>query len=300
PQEAALREVERTRTTDRDVLVDLDQHVRLRLRLIVDRVGDERDPHGVRRQPREIEAPARVVLAAFRAELAVGQTAGREGRYVRIGMHAAVVEPLHVAVARSAHSRDAGIELVRNDREVAAAPDFDPVQRAVGQRDRAAAILARLSRIELDRAADRVTAGQRALRTAQHLDAIEVEQIEQRARQRRVVDVVDVDTDARLERVVEVRLTDAANESDHRRTDTRARGFQRDVRRLRGNLEYVRLTARLHHRGGDRGDRDRRILNVGLAELGRDDDFLDRSEERRVGKGCRTRRAPDRSTESYR
>ncbi len=57
-----------------------------------------------------------------------------------------------------------------------------------------------------------VTAVDRALRTAQHLDAIDVEEVDQRADALGVVHVVDVDADRRVERERRVRLTDAAHE----------------------------------------------------------------------------------------
>src|SRR5687767_15558928 len=67
----------------------------------------------------------------------------------------------------------------------------------------------------------------------------------------------------------------------------------RDVRRLIGNVDDVRLTAALEQRRVYGGDRDRRVLNVRFAEFGRYDDLLElRSEERRVGKECRSRWLP--------
>ncbi len=74
----------------------------------------------------------------------------------------------------------------------------------------------------LHRAADRVLAGERALRAAQDFDAVEVEQVEQRGGQRRVVDVVDIESDAGSKRRVEVELADAADARAHRRTVGRA------------------------------------------------------------------------------
>src|SRR5204863_4363304 len=96
-----------------------------------------------------------------------------------------------------------------------------------------------LPREQLERAADRVASSESALRAAQNFDAVEVEEIEQVAGDRRVVDVVDIDADARLDGGVEVRLPDAADVRDERATERRVCGPQRDVRRLRGDLEKI-------------------------------------------------------------
>src|SRR5690606_6368797 len=176
-----------------------------------------------------------------------------------------------VAVLQLGNARQAGRERLA-DTDVGACPQVDPVAAAVGGRDGRAVVAARTLRVELDRAADRVAPGERALRTAQDLDAVEVEQVEHRAGQRRVIDVVDVEADARLERGVEVVLADAANARGHRRAEGRALRLQGYRRRLRGDLRDVRLAACLEHLGVDRGDRQRRVLQVLLAELGGDDD----------------------------
>src|SRR5690606_7978217 len=131
------------------------------------------------------------------------------------------------------------------------------------------------ARVELDCAADRVAAGERALRPAQDLDAVDVEQLNHRPRQGRVVDVVDVDPDAGLDGEIEIRLPDAADERDHRLTVGLPTGLEDHVRRLRGDVHDVRLAARLEHRRIDGRDRDGRVLNVRLAELGRDDDLFE-------------------------
>ena len=54
----------------------------------------------------------------------------------------------------------------------------------------------------------------------------------------------------------------------------RALRRKHDVRRLRRDLVNAGLVAQLQHLGRDRGDRDRRVLQVLLAELRRDDDFF--------------------------
>jgi hypothetical protein len=112
-----------------------------------------------------------------------------------------------------------------------------------------------------------------ALRAAQHFDAVEVHQIEQRTGQRRDIDVIDIDADARFQCEVEVGLADAANEGDQARAILLALRGQRDVGGLRGDLFHAGLAARLQHFGIDRGDRQRRILKLLFAELRGDDDL---------------------------
>jgi hypothetical protein len=127
------------------------------------------------------------------------------------------------------------------------------------------------------------------LRPAQHFDALKVHEVEQRARQRRDIDIVDIDADAGFQRVVEVGLADAANERDQADTAALRLVAQGHVRRLRGDLRNIGLPARFEHRRIDRSDRQRRILQLLRAELRGDDDFL-----RRVGSGrlvCGLRRA---------
>ena len=91
-----------------------------------------------------------------------------------------------------------------------------------------------LLREQLDGAADGVASRQRALRAAQDFDAIEIEQIEQRAGQRGQVDVVDVQADARFQREVEIGLADAADVGDEAGAVRLRLRREEDVGRLRG------------------------------------------------------------------
>jgi hypothetical protein len=160
-----------------------------------------------------------------------------------------------------------------------------PVAAAIGRRDIARAVAGRLLGIELDRAADRVAAGQRTLRPTQHLDPIEIEQVEDRSGQRGIIDIVDIEADARLQRRIEVILADAADAGDQRGAEGRALRLQRDRWRLVCDLCDVGLAARLQHCAGNGGDRQRRLLQILFAKLGGDDDFLDARLIGRIGIG---------------
>ena len=150
----------------------------------------------------------------------------------------------------------------------------EQVAAAIGRLDEAAAVGIGPPGDQADRAADRVAALERALRAAQDLDPLEVEQVEVRAGQRRIIDVVDIDADAGLEGRVEVELADAADRRADRGTERGALLAQHDVRGLVGDLDEAVLAARLEQLAGNGGDRQRRVLQPLLAELGGDEDFL--------------------------
>src|SRR5690606_5394691 len=87
-----------------------------------------------------------------------------------------------------------------------------PAAAAGGGLDVAAVVSARLLRDQAQRPAYRVAAEQGPLRAAQDLDALEVEDIENRTVGRGVVDIIDIEPDPRLEGGQEVDLPEAANE----------------------------------------------------------------------------------------
>ena len=167
------------------------------------------------------------------------------------------------------------------DLEVRAAAKIDPMAAAIGRRDIAVA-LARLLGIELDGAADGVPAGQRALWTAKNFDPVKIQKVKDRTGQRGVVDVVDIQTDARLERGVEVVLANATDRSGQRVTECRTLRLQRDARRLHRNLVDAGFATSIHHRRVDGSDGDRCVLQVLSAELGRHRDL-----GKRRGRGFR-------------
>ena len=122
--------------------------------------------------------------------------------------------------------------------------------------------------------ADRVAPLHRALRTAQHLDLFEVEHAEVGAGERRVIDVVDVHPDPRLQREVEVVLADAADVGVERGAVGERRRAQLHVGRTLGRLvDRLRATC-AQCLAGQRGDRDRRVLERLLAEPGRHRDLF--------------------------
>ncbi|KAG1602618.1 hypothetical protein G6F46_013874 [Rhizopus delemar] len=84
----------------------------------------------------------------------------------------------------------------------------------------------------LDRAADGVLAVQRALRAAQHLDARDIEYVQQGALRARDVDVIQIDAHARVGAPGRVGLADAADIGGDRAAGA-ARGVDGEVGHLR-------------------------------------------------------------------
>jgi len=113
------------------------------------------------------------------------------------------------------------------------------------------------------------------LRSAQHFDALRIEQLEDRAGQHAEVNVVDVHADAGLHGEVRICLADAANEDGRHLPEAGSAAGQRDVRReIRGIVDVGRA-ARIEHLGVECRDRNRRLLNVLRTELRGDDDLLE-------------------------
>ena len=127
-------------------------------------------------------------------------------------------------------------------------------------------------REDADRAAGRVAAEQGPLRPAQHFDAVDVEHPQHRAAGARHIDAVDVEADAALAG----RAAAAGNAADGEVRGVvavAARGGNGQVRREDGEVLEVLDPLRRDHFLGHRHDRKRRVLQVGRAPLGRDDDF---------------------------
>ena len=122
----------------------------------------------------------------------------------------------------------------------------EQVALAVAHLDGAGVGALRLDRVDLDGAALGIRPRQRPLRAAQDLDAVQVQQSEVRTREAGVVDVVDIDADARRKGRVEVGLPDAADGRGHAGTE-RAAGFhQRHIGRLLAQIMQRGLAALFH------------------------------------------------------
>ncbi len=140
----------------------------------------------------------------------------------------------------------------------------------------AAELAGRLLRHDTDRAAFGIAPEQRALRTAQDLDALDVEQGGVEALLAAEIDAIDIDADALVAcSLVRVERHDAANAD----RQCRLAGFEGcNAQRRRSAITEVEQAldvAVFHDLRIDHRNRDRGLLQVGFA-LGRaDDDFAE-------------------------
>ena len=127
--------------------------------------------------------------------------------------------------------------------------------------------------------ADSIAAVQRALRTAQNFDPLDVVDVEHRGLRAIEINVVEIKADALFEARYRVLLPDPADKGGERRVGP-ARGFDGDVRGGRADVGDVQgaLTCQLLASKSSDGDRDvdqqfvaapRGDDDVGLARLGR-------------------------------
>jgi hypothetical protein len=260
------------------------------------------------------DAPGVEVGAATLADLAVALGLLLRGHHhrersgeLRRAVHAHLAGPVEhvlVAVDLLRHAGDAH-EHVVGHREVVAGLQIQAVRRAVGGLDAAGVVALRLLRDQADRAAEAVLAEQRALRPAQHLDAFEIEQVDGRAGERAVVDVVDVDADAGIRGVDVVGGHHAAHADHRRRAAEAALRLDVGVRDHEAEVFDVVQALFLEPLAGHRGDGQRRVLQVLHAIGGGDDDFFEFCLDggcRRAGRarqGCGNSRG-NRCTYEYR
>ena len=127
---------------------------------------------------------------------------------------------------------------------------------------------------ELDRPADRVAAIERALRTAQNLDPLDIENIQDRPLRPGDIDIVDIETDPRLEPPQRILLADAADESCQRGI-RRPRDLKRQIGRVALERRDVRRAGQIERFGALYRHRDGYIDQAFLAASGRDDDGID-------------------------
>ncbi len=231
-------------------------------RAVDDEVDLERRAGG--RVP-ESRAQGDQVPAAFMpGHAVVGRTGGRNPA---AGIDTAVVQLGHEPVAMLFNPRNSGVEPI-GDGEVRAAAQVHALVGAVSPFQEASTGAVRRLGIEFDRPAQGVLACQGALRTTQDFDPVEIGEIHHRAEGRAVVDVVDIDAHARLEREAALLLADAADEGGDGVGLDAWRHRQVHVRSEVGEVDNVGLAAGLQRRRLDCGDGDGGILQVLPPELG--------------------------------
>src|SRR6185312_833774 len=118
-----------------------------------------------------------------------------------------------------------------------------------------------------------VLAKQRSLRSAEYLHAVDVGEIEDGPKHGAEIHVVDVEADTRLEGVLEVVLSDAADRNEGRFAEAGASRLDVDVRSGVRDVGHVHVTASVYLLCGDGGDRNGRRLQVLALEASGNDDF---------------------------
>ncbi|MNJ30382.1 hypothetical protein D3C77_249800 [compost metagenome] len=124
-----------------------------------------------------------------------------------------------------------------------------------------------------DGAADGVAAVQGALRAAQDLDALDVEDVQHRRLRAGDIDVVHIEADAGLEAPQRVLLAHAADEGDQGRVRP-ARRLQRQAGGGAGQFGDVRRAFLLQLFGREGRDGHRHVLERFVAAAGADDDVV--------------------------
>ncbi len=206
----------------------------------------------------------------------VGRGRDRDRAAHRLGVPVVILAVEHrildIAVALGVERSEADGEALA-DRTGDRAAQLHLVVGAVGGKQAGVELIARPAGDEAQGAADRVLAVERALRAAQHLDPLQVEQVELGASDAAVIDAVDIDADRRVEGLQRVRLTDAANEDvggvggAAALDDVEVRHRALQAGRV-GRLDAVEAALR---EGADRG---RHALQILLGAAGGDGHFL--------------------------
>ena len=144
-----------------------------------------------------------------------------------------------------------------------------------------AELVGRPARRDVDGAAVSVTAEQSALRSAQHLYALDLVEVRLEEAVGRLPDAVDVDADAGQAADVELAAADAA-----------AVRVRDEVRHHDAEVATGLDAAELEILGAERLDRDGRRLQIRLAALRRHDDLFElrRGRERQGADDCRGQR----------
>ncbi len=132
---------------------------------------------------------------------------------------------------------------------------------------------------DVDRACRRVLAEERALRSAQHFDLRDVEEVERRSGRARVEHAVDVETDARLDAVVGQAERRAHAADGHRRV-ARVGRVELDGRDQLLHAIHVEGAGTLHELATQHRHGDRHFLNGLLDATGRHDHTLGESRGR--------------------
>ena len=162
---------------------------------------------------------------------------------------------------------------ILDQRYADAALHVDRIEPAVIDREIGFGGVAGLARRQVDRAAGGVAAVERALRPAQHLDLLEIE--EPRALRERRADIDAVDIDADRARGGRVEIVDADAPDEDARIGGAVVRLDLQAGRLVGEIDDIGDPAVADRVATDRGDGDGYVLKFFGALLRGDDDLAD-------------------------
>jgi hypothetical protein len=216
-------------------------------------------------------------LARSHAQRDLQRVAGQEGQHCATVLAVAVVEAsAGQAVADQAaplveRAADAGENAALDQWAAGHRMPGKGIVIAIAEAGVDIGVVGRLARDIVDRTRDRVLAVQRALWPAQHLHPLEIEQVHVGGGRAAEIDAVDEDTDALIEPgIAEIGADPANGDVLPAQIAIVDIDIGQHVREILDPSD-ARIRQRL---AGDRGERDRRFLDVDRAVLRGDDDLL--------------------------
>ena len=174
---------------------------------------------------------------------------------------------LHVAVLISGGKRQPAAQLILNQWKVDTGLGVNTVTAACGHGRIAVEFAIGWLCNDVYRATDRVFAEQGPLRAPQNLDAFHVDEVKNRTRYPRQVDIIHVDADARVGAEKKIRLANTANEKLGiiRTSGISGTLIECDIRRKTSDIGQVIEPGMLNLLGGKSGDGDGRFLQALLS-----------------------------------
>ena len=219
------------------------------------------------------------VFGAIEIELHLDAVGGQpvegqaEGLGIAVGDLAAGEEVFAVAVVAEGAERHLGAQFAFDQRAAHTHLDVLVAVAAGSQGDEAGGFVGQRLADVFDGATDGVFTVERALRTAQHFDTADIEQVEQGTLRTGVINVVEVEAHTRIHTPERVGLTDTAQEHGECGRLATAR-VDRQVGHFGLQLRKIRCRGFFQRFAGHHGDGDRHLLQVFGAFAGGDGDLF--------------------------
>ena len=191
-------------------------------------------------------------------------------RPLAVGIAGAGGDILQIAVAAAGDQRKGCGELVLDDRAADIAFEPHEIVIAIGRLEPPFEAVAGPAADHVDRSAHRIAAVERALRSAQHLDPLHIQEIGEITGRASEIDPVEMDSRRGIGAAEHIVRADAAN------IDLREGRVLRhqQVRRQRGEIAHILDAGDVERLAVEGGDRQRRVLEAGRTGAGRGDDDI--------------------------